>query len=182
MPRPPAPGSLRLVQDFVNTLDVECGDDDLATVDALRDWLAARDLVPGHDVALTEADRETAVTAREALRALLRAHHGEPLDAEAVAVLNRLAEDAALVVRFTGDDDATLEPRGAGIRKALGQVFAQVVQAKEEGTWQRLKVCSEESCQWAFYDQSKNRSSNWCSMAVCGNRAKARAYRARRRG
>jgi predicted RNA-binding Zn ribbon-like protein len=48
-----------------------------------------------------------------------------------------------------------------------------------EGTWSRLKACLADTCQWAFYDQSKNRSAHWCSMAVCGNRAKARAYRNR---
>ena len=46
-----------------------------------------------------------------------------------------------------------------------------------DGTWRRLKACREDTCQWAFYDRSKNRSGTWCSMAVCGNRAKARAYR-----
>ena len=48
------------------------------------------------------------------------------------------------------------------------------------GTWERLKVCRQESCRWAFYDNTKNRSGVWCNMASCGNRAKARAYRARR--
>jgi hypothetical protein len=33
---------------------------------------------------------------------------------------------------------------------------------------------------WAFYDHARNRSRTWCSMDACGNRAKARAYRARR--
>ncbi len=42
-------------------------------------------------------------------------------------------------------------------------------------------VCSSDTCQWAFYDRSKNRSGRWCSMQVCGNRTKTRAYRARQR-
>ena len=50
------------------------------------------------------------------------------------------------------------------------------------GTWSRLKVCPADDCQWAFYDHSKNRSGTWCSMQVCGNRAKVRAYRERRAG
>jgi predicted RNA-binding Zn ribbon-like protein len=48
-------------------------------------------------------------------------------------------------------------------------------------TWDRLKACRLDDCQWVFYDHSKNRSRTWCSMRVCGNRAKARAYRERRR-
>jgi predicted RNA-binding Zn ribbon-like protein len=49
-----------------------------------------------------------------------------------------------------------------------------------DGSWSRLKTCENDECRWAFYDQSKNRSAKWCSMQSCGNRMKARAYRARR--
>ena len=50
-----------------------------------------------------------------------------------------------------------------------------------EGTWARLKACERDSCRWAFYDRSKNRSGHWCSMDVCGAREKnRRAYRRRR--
>jgi predicted RNA-binding Zn ribbon-like protein len=47
-----------------------------------------------------------------------------------------------------------------------------------DGTWHRLKACRQ--CAWAYYDYSKNRSATWCSMAICGNRTKTRAYRRRR--
>jgi predicted RNA-binding Zn ribbon-like protein len=47
------------------------------------------------------------------------------------------------------------------------------------GTWDRLKACRQETCRWAFYDNTKNRSGVWCTMEVCGNRAKARSYRER---
>jgi predicted RNA-binding Zn ribbon-like protein len=46
-------------------------------------------------------------------------------------------------------------------------------------TWPRLKVCSADDCQWAFYDRSPTRSGCWCSMQICGSRAKSRAYRNR---
>ena len=42
-----------------------------------------------------------------------------------------------------------------------------------------LKACREETCGWVFYDGSRNRSSSWCSMQVCGGRAKASSYRRR---
>ena len=48
-----------------------------------------------------------------------------------------------------------------------------------EGTWSRLKACREHGCEWAFYDATRNRSRTWFDMQVCGNRAKARAYRHR---
>jgi predicted RNA-binding Zn ribbon-like protein len=48
-----------------------------------------------------------------------------------------------------------------------------------DGTWSRLKACRAADCRWAFYDRARNHSRHWCSMEVCGNRTKARAYRAR---
>ena len=43
--------------------------------------------------------------------------------------------------------------------------------------WERLKACPQ--CGWSFYDYSRNRSATWCSMSLCGNRLKTRAYRRR---
>jgi predicted RNA-binding Zn ribbon-like protein len=55
-------------------------------------------------------------------------------------------------------------------------IVAIVGRAMIEGTWSRLKVCPGHDCGWAFYDNSRNLSGRWCSMAVCGGRAKARAH------
>jgi predicted RNA-binding Zn ribbon-like protein len=55
-----------------------------------------------------------------------------------------------------------------------------VAAAAADGTWERAKACRADDCRWAFYDQSRNRSARWCDMAVCGNRTKVRAYRAKR--
>ena len=74
---------------------------------------------------------------------------------------------------------AGLEPLGAGIAAPLGQLLAIVVAAQADGSWSRMKACQADDCRSAFYDGSRNRSRTWCSMRVCGNRAKARAYRAR---
>lgn len=179
MSRPPAPEPLRLVQRFVNTRDVESEKDALATVGGLRDWLVDQGLLPP-TATISEEDRQRTVEVREALRCLLLANNGEPLDPEAVARLNRLACAAPLRVAFGVDGRAVLHPAAAGVDGALARILAVVVSAMEEGTWQRLKVCREDSCLWSFYDRSRNRSGNWCEMAVCGNRAKARAYRRRR--
>jgi predicted RNA-binding Zn ribbon-like protein len=73
-----------------------------------------------------------------------------------------------------------LEPAGTGVLAGLARIAAAVVEVRAEGLWPRLKVCTESTCQWAFVDSSKNRSRSWCSMKVCGNRTKTRAYRARR--
>jgi predicted RNA-binding Zn ribbon-like protein len=50
-----------------------------------------------------------------------------------------------------------------------------------DGTWPRFKTCRNDECRWAFYDHSKNRSGTWCTMADCGDKLKARAYRQRRK-
>ena len=179
MQREPAPGALQLVQAFENTLDLESGHDELTDPQALRDWLAGHGLLDPGDT-LAPADLERARAAREAIRALLLANHGAPADPEAAATLNRVAADARLRVSFAPDGRAELVPDAAGIDAALGRLLAIIATAMTEGTWQRLKVCQDDVCQWAFYDHSKNRSGAWCTMAVCGNRAKARSYRERR--
>ena len=58
---------------------------------------------------------------------------------------------------------------------ALTRLLAIVAEAVAAGTWTRLKACREPSCRWAYYDYSRNRRRTWCSMDICGNRAKARA-------
>jgi predicted RNA-binding Zn ribbon-like protein len=44
-----------------------------------------------------------------------------------------------------------------------------------------VRVCGADNCDWLFLDESKSRSRQWCNMAVCGNRAKARRFYRRRR-
>jgi len=67
-----------------------------------------------------------------------------------------------------------------GARGGLAALVAVLAEAQAAGTWERLKACREETCGWVFYDGSRNRSSSWCSMQVCGGRAKASSYRRRR--
>jgi predicted RNA-binding Zn ribbon-like protein len=95
-------------------------------------------------------------------------------------VLNRLASNAPLTVRFQHDGLPTLELNISGVDGALARLVGIVFTAMTDGTWGRLKVCRDERCQKAFYDASKNRSGAWCSMAGCGSRLKTRAYRYRR--
>ena len=95
-----------------------------------------------------------------------------------MAVLDAAADRAGLLPRFAR---GRLESRAAGVDAALGAVLAAAFAAMADGTWRRLKACPGERCGWAFYDRSVNGSAAWCSMRVCGGRAKARAYYARKR-
>ena len=154
-----APEPLRRVQLLVNSTDVE------NEREWLPDWLAER--------GLASAEFERARALREALRGLVLANNGVRLHAEQLDALNAAAKrvhaevDDAGGLRFATDGDA------------LDDVVAVALGAMVDGSWSRLKACR--NCRWCFYDESPNRSARWCSMQLCGNRKKTRAYRARLR-
>lgn len=155
-----APGPLREVQLLINSCDVHGG------VEWLPDWLAERGLGAG--------ELERARELREALRALVLENNGFPHDEAALGVLNR----ALARLRLLAEPGGTV--RVGGGRDALDEVVAAVARAMLDGSWGRLKACR--NCAWSFHDYSPNRSAAWCSMQICGNRTKTRAYRRRRAG
>ncbi|MGH3073894.1 MAG: CGNR zinc finger domain-containing protein [Gaiellales bacterium] len=174
-----APGPLLVVQELVNTLDIEAGTDSIDSPAGLKVWLVERSLAPG-DVRPGGDDVARMAEFREALRALLHANNGGGLDPDDLRSLNR-AGRGGLRVRFGEDGAAALEPQPEeAIAAAIGQIVAIVFVAVTDGTFSRLKACPASDCGWAFYDRSKNHSARWCSMAVCGSREKMRAHRARR--
>lgn len=176
-----APGDLEVVRGFVNTLDVDEGSDDIGSEVQLTTWLRERGLLGGGPPASAQ-DVDRAAALREALRGLLlRNNDGEPVDPAAVHALEDAAGRAALRLRVGPDGQTRLEPEGSGVDAALGRLLITVHRSMEAGTWPRLKACRNDTCRWAFYDHSKNRSGHWCTMAECGSRAKAREYRLRRR-
>jgi predicted RNA-binding Zn ribbon-like protein len=178
--RDPAPDeALHLLQDFVNTNDIEGGQDDVGTPERLHRWLMDRSLALPTD-SVAEAEVRRTVQIREGLRALGRANNGEPLDRTQLAALNRAATGIPLVVGVQRDD-WSLQPAAGGVDGLLGSIMATVARSMADGRWSRMKACRNDACRWLFYDQSRNRSGTWCSMAICGSRAKARAYRSRRR-
>ena len=180
-----APGELELVRGFVNSNHYpatasEQFVDELATPAELQTWLREHGLEVSEQP--SGRDRERTIELREALRALLFANNGEPLDPEAVPVLNRLSDELRLLVRFDQSGQSELAPVAGGTDAALGRILAAVFRSMADGTWPRLKACRDDACKWAFYDRSRNHSRTWCSMEECGNRAKARAYRHRHAG
>ena len=173
-----APGDLEIVRQFVNTLEVESGSDTLSSPQALLAWLRENGLLRGG--AASRRDLEAARALREAIRALLVENNGLSVRKEAALTLNRAATRAGLVLRFEPSGTPRLEPSTKGVHGSLGRILAIVAAAMADGTWSRLKACRADDCRWAFYDRARNHSRHWCSMEVCGNRTKARAYRARR--
>jgi predicted RNA-binding Zn ribbon-like protein len=175
-----APGELEHVRAFVNTIDLEEGAEELTGPDELAGWLMQHGLAPA-GLHATADDLEHAIALREALRSVLLAHNADAfVHADAASELDGAAGRARLRLRFDKQGSGTLEPEARGVDGALGRLLAVVHRSAAAGTWTRLKACRDETCAWAFYDHTKNRSGTWCNMAICGNRAKARAYRERR--
>jgi len=179
-PEKTAPQPLELVQRFVNSVDLENGEDELESPEALRTWFAARDLMGARDP-VGPADLRRALDVREGLRAMLLQNNGRELREDRVERLDRAAGRAGVRMRFSSGADPRLVPEGQGADAALGRLMAIVADAVADGSWERLKACPREECEWAFYDHSKNRSGRWCKMEDCGNLAKAKAFRERRR-
>ena len=169
------PGELATVQEFINTKNLQ-GADELTGPEALERWLSGHRLLK-EKTRTSEADVRHAVEVREALRDLLAANDGDRVPKDAVETLGRAARSAQLVMKFASDGQAELEPATPGVDAAMGHILAIAFHAMIAGSWLRLKACRDETCRWAFFDRSKNRSGSWCSMAVCGNRSKARKHR-----
>jgi predicted RNA-binding Zn ribbon-like protein len=176
-PRTPAPGSLAIVQKFINSTEMPDGVDELRTAQLASGWL--RDTI-GVDLTVSEKDRERLIATREAMRDLLEAHTGENVDPAVAVRLERLLGRAPLRPVFSADG-ATLTVNCRGIDSFLGMLSTAIVEATLLGTWPRLKVCRSDSCRWAYSDHSKHGRSCWCSMRSCGSREKARTYRVRQR-
>jgi predicted RNA-binding Zn ribbon-like protein len=172
-----APPPLRLVQSFVNTVDLEHGREWLGDPRELADWAVRRRLVP-RGTRFTKADLRRALELREAFRSLLAANRDRERDTAALGALTRAAEAGELTVSFDAGLP-TLEARAGGIDGLCGRLAGVAAAAMLDGSWERLKACR--NCRWAFFDESKNRSAHWCSMSLCGNRLKTKAYRRRHR-
>ncbi len=179
-PEKRAPEPLRVVQQFVNSADLEEGKDDLDTPAALGEWLSARDLLEA-GAEVSPVDHRRALEVREGLRGVLLTHNGGAPDPEAVERLERAASHTSLRPSFPAGEPPRLIPACHGVSGVLARLLGVVAASAADGTWERLKACADDECRWAFYDHSKNRSGRWCSMATCGNQQKARSYRARRR-
>ena len=128
----------------------------------------------------TAGDVAHTAAVREAMRDLLAANDGGAVAHHALETLSRAARGAQLYVHFESDGRAHLRPAASGVDAALGALISLAFEAMGDGSWRRLKACHEKDCRWVFYDRSKNLTGSWCSMRSCGNRAKARRFRAKR--
>jgi predicted RNA-binding Zn ribbon-like protein len=127
-----------------------------------------------------------AITLREAINlvfvAAIAGHPPRPVD---LALLSaELAEAMA---------HALLHPAGAGfawdwliagdspLTRPLWPIARSAAELLTNPELARVKRCPGTNCGWLFLDTSKNASRRWCDMAICGNRARVRAFAARKR-
>ena len=179
--RDTAPGDLGLLQAFVNTVDLQDGPELLTDQEALRGWLVAKGLL-AEGAPVEVGDLKHAIAVREAMRSVIGRNSGLAVYPVALATLNEAATASKLRVRFGSGGKARLEPEAAGAVGAMGRLVATLYAAMQSEDWRRLKLCDADTCRWVFFDQSKNQSSRWCTMASCGNRAKARRFRTKKVG
>ncbi|MEV0610401.1 CGNR zinc finger domain-containing protein [Polymorphospora rubra] len=178
--RAPAPGALTLVQDFANTADLAGGHDSLGAAGDLVALCAAHGLT---DVCFDETDIGEARRLREALRDVCEAHTGVEVPATSLAVLGAMLDGAPLTLSIdaAGQASAVRRPGLTGLSALTAELAARIVAAAADRTWPRLKACGAHDCRWVYYDHSPAGRSRWCTMSICGSRAKMRAYRGRGR-
>ncbi|MGA9160145.1 MAG: CGNR zinc finger domain-containing protein [Actinomycetota bacterium] len=176
-----APGDLELLQRFMNlhVHDAE-GTHLEPPTEQIHAFLVERNLLQENE-RFTDADRETYLGLRDAIRNLILARDDEPISVEDAEAIDRIGLAAGLHPHFHATQHPTLEPKGAGIAAAFGRIVAIAFVGAFDGSFDHLKLCADETCRSVFYDRSKNHSGRWCSMSTCGNRAKVRAWRERQR-
>lgn len=192
-----------LTLDFLNSTAAPWGDpiewlangyDLLAWLESVRelDVEESQYLRLSNDTDTLDAVAAQARSLREWLRAFVLCHAGRPLDATVLTeldLLNRLLAQ--------GDSYRQLDAVGSGgnasgtltyrrrwrwtkpeqllqpLAEMIGDLICQV-------DFTLVRLCEGQTCTLWFHDTTKSHARRWCSMAVCGNRAKAAAHRARR--
>jgi predicted RNA-binding Zn ribbon-like protein len=177
---------------------LSCGDD-------LLDWLEAAALAPPE--VLTSVRRSApaaelddvasrARALREWFRGFVEKHKGKRLRAAALkelAPLNRLLErdqEYGQIVRreLRGGSPARsplawrVKRRWQGSDSLLLPIARSMADLVSNADFSSIKACEGTTCTVLFLDRTKGQAKRWCSMAVCGNRAKQAAHRKRERG
>ena len=183
--------------DFINTAELERGQPvdhltDLAT--ALR-WLQEHDLIHidamERAIAEGEADPVAAVRTLRRIRALRGAMRElvdasverRPPELRQLAEVNRSLRTHYIYVLVPAPDGVSLDHRHEGdpVDGALARLAESLARELSQGDVDRLRVCANPTCRWAFFDTSRTGRRKWCDMSTCGNRAKAARHRERQR-
>ena len=156
-----APEPLRLVQQFLNSVEYDGGaieEEDLTDTKALRRWLRDRELISAQ-AKVTDADLRHAIEVREGPPRPARRERRRPgLARLGARGSTRRRADAACARPSRRGEPPRLEANCSDVDGGIARLLAIVATAAADGTWERLKACADDGCRWAFYDHSKNRS------------------------
>jgi predicted RNA-binding Zn ribbon-like protein len=188
--------SLEEALDFINTRELTRDGyvDHLVDLPTALRWLAERDLLHADTVAdlastYQEGPRAEGVLRRirrlrESLREVLDATVERRLPSRAALAETNRALRARLVHQLVGaPNGVSLDHRHGGdpIDEALSRLAEPVAREVSGAAAERLRICANDECRWVFKDESPTGRRKWCSMAVCGNRAKVARHRERQR-
>lgn len=169
-----------LALDFVGTLRARRNaepTEKLAATTDLDAWFTESGLAPRVE-ASSPADLDAALDVREAIYALVWARlHDRALPPDAVAAVNAVAAEPPLTAALTSDGWA----RSGTPRQALSHLAREAVEIIGGDQAALLRECSRPECTQVYLDTSRGHRREWCSMATCGSRMKAKAYRERRK-
>ena len=178
--------------DFVNTESYGGGipNEHIATAEDAIAWFAAHGLA--HEAALrAQAAKDEAGLvgrvrgARAALRAVWDAEveHRIP-DQRALDTVNAVLREAPRIELVAGDDCCGIGHRHTAddpVGEALAGLVGPLVRSIAAGETGRFRICANDGCRWVFEDTSRGGRRRWCDMTSCGNRAKVRRFRSKRR-
>jgi predicted RNA-binding Zn ribbon-like protein len=167
-----------LLVDFVNSRDVEEDTDAIAGPAQLAEWIAEHTGERLSDLQADDVQRLQSL--RESIRALMHANNGGRVGEADLGPLREAAERGRFRLAFESGGGLALTPARADLSGFESSLLLALEHLQCHQVWSRLKVCTDDGCQWAFYDTTRNRSRTWCSMDVCGNREKTKRYRRRK--
>ena len=182
-----------LCLDFVNTIDPRLEpprEDFLPTFEALIEWsvfagvaspadAAALAVGAGRDPRQAERVHRRAIEFREALFELLRPPRRIGQSSAALSVVNQELRRALAEAELTpavGNYRLASRP-SADLSRLLWPMARSAAELLTSAEIDRVRECDGRGCGWLFRDTSKAGRRRWCSMAICGNRAKASRHR-----
>lgn len=188
-----------LCLDFTNTAsarDTGSLNERLHTYEDLLTWGEVVDALPKEGIeALRREAAQRPAEAEEALRQAL--HLRETLFRIFLRVIEGAAPEPADLTYLNEAVAATyshlcLEPGAphytwkwdespGRLDRILWPVVHSAAELLTGGELERVRICDGERCGWLFIDRSKNHSRRWCDMRDCGNVAKVRRYRRKRK-
>jgi predicted RNA-binding Zn ribbon-like protein len=188
------PVPLETAFDFLNTLELDDGAlvERLTSLDTAAGWLVDARVVPdaatitslARSASERQATLERLVTTRTALRDVAHAvAHGEAPRRRAIDEVNRALAARERVQLVAEPDGVRLGHSHVGdaVDDVLARIAEPIVREIGSGHEDRIRICANDTCRWIFFDESRPGNRRWCDMATCGNRAKARRHRARRK-